>query len=56
MLFRTKNGKLVEINKSDFKDDKLYFTFIKNVFVSTDNKDSTTDNSKQLMQHILSKL
>jgi hypothetical protein len=28
MLFRTSNGKLVEINKYDYKNDRLYYLAI----------------------------
>ena len=31
MLFRTVDGKLIEINKYDFKNDKLYYTKIINI-------------------------
>jgi hypothetical protein len=54
MLFRSKYGKLIEINKSAFKNDKLYFLKIVSLF---ENKQlSSTNNSEQLMQSILSKL
>ena len=32
MLFRTKDGKLIEINKKDFKNDKLYYQKIMSLF------------------------
>jgi len=54
MLFRSKDGKLIELNKISFKNDKLYFQKIVSLF---ENKQlSTTNNSDQLMQSILSKL
>jgi len=31
MLFRTINGELIEINKYDFKNDKLYYEKIMNI-------------------------
>lgn len=54
MLFRSKDGKLVEINKTAFKNDKLYFQKIVSLF---ENKQLIhSNNSEQLMQSILSKL
>lgn len=54
MLFRTNNGKLIEINKKDFKNDKLYYQKIISLFEN--KKDVNNNNSEQLMQSILSKL
>ena len=31
MLFRSINGELIEINKHDFKNDKLYYQKIKEI-------------------------
>ena len=31
MLFRTADGKLIEINKYDFKNDKLYYEKIMSI-------------------------
>jgi len=51
MLFRSKDGKLVELNKASFKNDNLYFQKIISLF---ENKQSSnTNNSEQLMQSIL---
>jgi hypothetical protein len=46
MLFRTLDGKLVEINKYDFKNDKLYYEKIKSIYKLFDNQTSI-DNQKQ---------
>jgi len=54
MLFRTKDGKLIEINKKDFKNDKLYYQKIMSLFYNNEN--TNTNNSEQLMQNILSKI
>jgi hypothetical protein len=32
MLFRTADGKLVEINKYDFKNDKLYYKKLMEIY------------------------
>jgi hypothetical protein len=32
MLFRTVDGKLIEINKYDFKNDKLYYEKIRSIY------------------------
>ena len=32
MLFRTADGKLIEINKYDFKNDKLYYEKIMSIY------------------------
>jgi hypothetical protein len=32
MLFRTGDGKLIEINKYDFKNDKLYYEKIMSIY------------------------
>ena len=32
MLFRTVDGKLIEINKYDFKNDKLYYSKIMSIY------------------------
>ena len=32
MLFRTIDGKLIEINKYDFKNDKLYYEKIMSIY------------------------
>ena len=32
MLFRTMDGKLIEINKYDFKNDKLYYQKIMSLY------------------------
>ena len=34
MLFRTADGKLIEINKYDFKNDKLYYEKIMSIYKS----------------------
>ena len=31
MIFRKKNGDLIEINKSDFTTSKLYYEYIMNI-------------------------
>lgn len=46
MLFRTLDGKFVEINKYDFKNDKLYYEKIKNIYKQFGNQNSL-DNQKQ---------
>jgi hypothetical protein len=46
MLFRTLDGKFVEINKYDFKNDKLYYEKIKNIYKQFGNQTSV-DNQKQ---------
>ncbi len=46
MLFRTLDGKLVEINKYAFKNDKLYYEKIKDIYKLFDNQTSI-DNQKQ---------
>ena len=46
MLFRTADGKLIEINKYDFKNDKLYYEKIKNIYKQFGNQNSV-DNQKQ---------
>ena len=33
MLFRTIDGKLIEINKYDFKNDKLYYEKIRSIYI-----------------------
>jgi hypothetical protein len=55
MLFRSNHGKLIEINKNDFKNDKLYFQKIMSLFEKV-SQQTSTNNSEQLMQSILSKL
>lgn len=32
MLFRNKHGKLIQINKYDFTNDKLYYAVIKKIY------------------------
>jgi hypothetical protein len=62
MLFRTLDGKLVEINKYDFKNDKLYYEKIKSIYKLFDNQTSidnqNPDNNKKHLrsQTHLSKL
>lgn len=34
MLFRTVDGKLIEINKYDFKNDKIYYEKIRSIYES----------------------
>jgi len=34
MLFRTADGKLVEINRYDFKNDKLYYKKLMDIYKS----------------------
>ena len=38
MLFRTIDGKLIEINKYDFKNDKLYYEKIKTIYTGWINQ------------------
>lgn len=33
MLFRLNNGKLIEVNKSQFTTDKMYYEYIMNLFL-----------------------
>lgn len=62
MLFRTLDGKLVEINKYAFKNDKLYYEKIKSIYKLFDNQTSidnqNPDNNKKPLrsQTHLSKL
>lgn len=53
MLFRTIDGKLIEINKYDFKNDKMYYEKLMNIhklFVNNEtpqsNYEKTSSNSK----------
>ena len=34
MLFRTVDGKIIEINKYDFKNDKIYYEKIMSIYES----------------------
>lgn len=34
MLFRLNNGKLIEVIKTQFTSDKMYYEYIMNLFVS----------------------
>ena len=38
MLFRSIDGKLIEINKYDFKNDKLYYEKIMSIYTILINK------------------
>ncbi len=38
MLFRTANGELIEINKYDFKNDKLYYQKIIEIKFNSSSK------------------
>jgi hypothetical protein len=38
MLFRTVDGKLIEINKYDFKNDKIYYEKIRSIYGSWVNQ------------------
>jgi hypothetical protein len=36
MLFRKYDGSIIEVKKTDFKNDKLYYTFIMNIKMNMD--------------------
>jgi len=44
MLFRTVTGELVEINKYDYKNDKLYYEKIMEIKNSFTKSDKTLNN------------
>jgi len=47
MLFRNLEGKLVNVEKYNFKNDKLYFQFILNLKTSfTKSKETSNDKYK----------
>lgn len=46
MLFRTANGELIEINKYDFKNDKLYYQKIIEIKFNSSAKLKKTFNNK----------
>jgi hypothetical protein len=58
MLFRTADGKLVEINRYDFKNDKLYYQKImeiKKQFTKS-NKNEQTNYSNYVINQLLKKV
>jgi hypothetical protein len=46
MLFIDKDNKLMEINRYDFKNDKIYYTKILNI-LDNNNKFNINNNSKK---------
>jgi hypothetical protein len=40
MLFRKHDGSIIEVKKSDFKNDKLYYTFIMDIKIGRSVKDT----------------
>ena len=57
MLFRNKEGELIEIRKSDYKNDLLYYQAIMNT-IKYNNSLSQSENKKEIsqMDDIISKI
>jgi hypothetical protein len=58
MLFRNKEGELIEIRKSDYKNDLLYYQAIMNTIKYNNNSLSQSENKKEIsqMDDIISKI
>ena len=60
MLFRNKEGELIEIRKSDYKNDLLYYQAIMNTIKYNNNSlsQSENNNKKEIsqMDDIISKI
>jgi len=60
MLFRNAEGKLIELNRYDFKNDHIYYKkilHIKNIFNNNNNanspKDAAANYSKNLIENAI---
>jgi hypothetical protein len=58
MLFRKHDGSILEVKKSDFKNDKLYYTFIMGIKTRRSVKDTHETKegkyySKQAIDNLL---
>lgn len=58
MLFRDINGNLIEINKYNFKNDKVYYhkiMEIKKQFTKSNKNENPTSNYSNYVIHLLTK-
>lgn len=58
MLFFDINGKLIQIDKNDFKNDKIYYEKIMEIklsFVKTEHKNNQNNKNNQYSTYIIEK-